>query len=154
MQDRPDDDIGLDIQHDDMFARQNGPQRDFRADLRAAGRFDDRVDIEFREHVGILCGHRTIGTNGIGRDRGTVGHDHIFPAMPAEFEGAQHPLRLDIGDHGRADPLHEADLADRPRPHAAGTDEAHLNGVLLRRPAVQSLFDHPRHQPFLIVLNV
>jgi hypothetical protein len=150
MQDRPDDDIRLDIQHDDMLARQNGPKRDFRADLRAAGRFDDGVDIEFGQHVGILRGDRAMGADGVGRHRDPVGDDHVFPPMPAEFEGADHPVRLHIGDHRRADALHEADLADRPCPHAAGTHEADLNGLLLRRPTIQSLLDHLRHRGFCL----
>ena len=72
--------------------------------------------------------------------------------MPAELERSDDSLGVDVGDDGVADAFHEADLADRPRPHAAGADKADLDGPALLGPAIQCLLKHLA--PVFVILNV
>ena len=134
--------VGLDVEHHDVLAREDRAHGDTGADVGVAGCLDDDVDREFGEDLGVLGGDRLAGPDRVRSGR-RVGHHHILARMAAEFEGAHHPFGADIGDDGIPDAFHQADLADGAGAHAACADKADLDGPALLGPTVECLLEHP-----------
>jgi hypothetical protein len=68
--------------------------------------------------------------------------------VAAQFEGPDSTGRADVGNDGRADTPHQADLADRAGAHPARTDKANLDRFPLLGAPIQCLLEH--HTPGLI----
>ena len=121
-QQRTSEDIGLDIDHDDMLARRDRRAGMSDARRRAAGRLYD--DLNFRIGTGLRAG----------RDEPGPPDSCRIPADRAT--GRARPLGIQIGDHGDLNIRHSRDLIEEHRAEFAGTDQPDTHrfpGALLRQ---------------------
>jgi len=128
LQDRPDDDVGFDRDHDDVMPMLDRAERVQRPRFDKARRFNDDI------HVACGCDFAGRHERGLPFARDVVSSRGAFcryeaVGVPARSHcGAARAFDVEIGEHGEMHAFHQVELREDHRAELSGADERNAHG--------------------------